>query len=1174
MNERKRLLSLVLAAVLVIGMMPTTVFAEETTPSTVTTVPTTVATEPVTVAEVPTTAATEPSTVATDPTTTATEPTTTETTVPETTVPETTVPETTVPETTVPETTVPETTVPETTVPETTVPETTVTTEPTEETTEATEETEPELTFAENLLAVETLSDLLIEICKEENMDALLALTAEEIASLRAKVNALYDALEEPTAQDDTDKTDILDTLAILPNAPVENGADAATIEEIAELMDEFVNIMNTIPDVEEISAFVAAVKDYGEIHALFGRDMFLPDVEVAEFEMAYRAFAEAMGYDPSAIEIIYPGSPLEDDLQNSVSQAKNLIDYAQMLFEALEKPQILPFSLLESEPPTSVADIQENYSEAEKKLNAILEANPDLAVSKVATYAINLGTNDLGTTITTVDTVKENIQMSLFNYGPLINTQVSGYSLFPFTHSEGSYGWAVDSTGNNPAASAGGWPMLRTTLDSTYKFPYITQDKGGVIKAGSLGHLFDPNYSGAGRISTATYQANILGDQNPYQYRSVYFPVVNDGSGTGLFQKEGDYFVYDSGKNAAWYNPNTQKFEVYNYVVRPAYTTFSTADTNGNFLPFNQGHTAGKEDYQAGTYSKKYSYIDASGKTVETTSTVAITDRVTTKPSNALTAYRLDGSSRSTEVDLWFGLQMEFDFNQPRDGKKSGAPMVFEFLGDDDVFVYIDDVLILDIGGTHGAQTGKINFATGVVTNPSSYGQYGTSGKSVSTLYALMKAAKGNDLDESQFIDSDGDGVKDTFKNFTQHNLKFYYLERGGNISYCRLKFNMDPLPTGNVTLQKQVDGINESIADDQTYKFTITATDANGKAVTGMTYQITSGDTTGSVMTVSSGGEINLKANEIATFTNLTAGTTVKFTEVGNDKTNALIWTLNGQIQNNSSATATVSEDSTQAARFVCTNTRKTTSLTVEKKMDGDEYSTSDQYEMNVTIGGKPYTGAATKTGADGATTTKVQFVNGKINLLANEKIVITGIPTGLTYAVSETTPANTVVYSYDAPMYKVNNAEMASVSGTINEETHVVVTNTLHLLLGNLTITKNGISDLDDHEYDGINNQEQQSTIYTVKGTSHSGVDVDMEVVIVDNGSVTIKDIPVGNYTVTEKVNWSWRYDATEATKTVTVTGGNTATADFQNNRNRIYWLSGDNYALNLFDGDLAN
>ena len=51
-------------------------------------------------------------------------------------------------------------------------------------------------------------------------------------------------------------------------------------------------------------------------------------------------------------------------------------------------------------------------------------------------------------------------------------------------------------------------------------------------------------------------------------------------------------------------------------------------------------------------------------------------------------------------------------NFYMPKDGLLEGEQMQFSFSGDDDVYVFIDDVLVLDIGGTHGAVDGKINFA------------------------------------------------------------------------------------------------------------------------------------------------------------------------------------------------------------------------------------------------------------------------------------------------------------------------------------------------------------------------------------------------------------------------------------------------------------------------------
>lgn len=922
---------------------------------------------------------------------------------------------------------------------------------------------------------------------------------------------------------------------------------EEALVKEIQETMTAFVDTVGELPEADAVTAFDEAEQHYADIYAMADRDSIISPDETEKYSVAYRAFAEVMGYDEDK-EVSYPGTDLIDDLRNGVTSALELLDEAEEKYATLNGTStVATFAAEDTTGTGSVVDMNETYATAKAKLDAILEAKPDLLEYEVEAVA---------STDHKVASVAENIQMNLFNYGPAINTQQSGQGFMRFTHSEGTYGWAVDSAGDAPAEGSGGWPTLYKTLNNSRLFPTI--EKGNdVLKTGTLQYLFDSTYK-TGRVEYETYKNNISsrgsGNSTVYNYHSIYFPVKNDdGSGTGLFQKEGDYFVYDSAKNAAWYNPSTQKFEIYDYVLRPAYTEYGDSVRSGNFLPFNQGHTQGREDYQTETKEKTWTF---DGK--EYKSTVAKTDNVPTKPANAsVTAYRLWGNSSNTEVDLWFGVDFEFDFYQPVGGKKNNEPMVFEFLGDDDVFVYIDDVLILDIGGTHAAQTGTINFATGRVTNPSGFGQYGTSGNENSTIYALMKGALGSSLDESQFVDTNGDGTPDTFKDYTMHNLKFYYLERGGNISYCKLKFNMDPLPTGSVTLQKQVNGINNALADDQTYTFKVTAKDANNATVNGMTYQITeNGQNGGNVNTVNSGGIISLKANQMATFTDLKAGTTITFTETASDTTSGTKWTVNGVEKSEGSVTTTIGE-SKASVRFVCTNTRKTSTLTIEKKVDGDVWEQNDQFEICVKIGDKLYTGTAT-----GANNRTVQFKDGKAMISKDEKITISQIPSGMSYEVTESQHNGGKGYQYEAPKYTAN-------TGTIqhNETTAVTITNTLKLLYGELVIQKTGIDSRDHYGVGYGPDGETQSTVYTIKGTSDSGVAIDMQVVITGNGSMTIKDIPVGKYTVTENMDWAWRYENSQNVHSnVEIKGGATTTESFNNTRTKHYWLSGDAYCKN--------
>ena len=126
--------------------------------------------------------------------------------------------------------------------------------------------------------------------------------------------------------------------------------------------------------------------------------------------------------------------------------------------------------------------------------------------------------------------------------------------------------------------------------------------------------------------------------------------------------------------------------------------------------------------------------------------------------------------------------------------------------------------------------------------------------------------------------------------------------------------------------------------------------------------------------------------------------------------------------------------------------------------------------------------------------------------------------------------------------------------------------IITFYYELALADLTISKtfpDGTNtDIDEH----------QSFIFHVKGLDEQNKNIEMDVVVklgVNNNSVTIKGLKVGNYQVTEDSGWSWRYEVKSGEanpRTVAVKGGVSNTVTFTNTREMDKWLNGCSWAEN--------
>lgn len=342
-----------------------------------------------------------------------------------------------------------------------------------------------------------------------------------------------------------------------------------------------------------------------------------------------------------------------------------------------------------------------------------------------VAAYALNA--NPLTTTLSPASTLinlfdyKANNGTSWAENGSNQNAGINNGHYLKFINSGGTRGTANWWTGNNGQNAGVMQGIVKNNLGDD-GYPLLSGNQtivGGNTE--SLAYLFDSSTNA-----------------NKKAYSNVQNLLQLDNEG---------YYYYDSTKNYAEFDEDTNSFTVYD-----DWAIQFNSGNDGEFFPFNPANTV---------------------------------DKTT--------------SANATSLNHYFGLSLTTRFIHKYNGytdASHGKATTFEFSGDDDVWIFVDNVLVADLGGIHDAQRVTIDFAEGTVKISTVYGKTGEQTTNFSDIF------QGTNVELETY-----DG-KTTLKNDTTHTLKFFYLERGGSASNLRLKYNLTEIPATSIYKVDQYGG------------------------------------------------------------------------------------------------------------------------------------------------------------------------------------------------------------------------------------------------------------------------------------------------------------------------------------------------------------------------------
>lgn len=277
--------------------------------------------------------------------------------------------------------------------------------------------------------------------------------------------------------------------------------------------------------------------------------------------------------------------------------------------------------------------------------------------------------------------------------------------------------------------------------------------------------------------------------DDNHAYYASVQGLAGNTLSSTSKNENGCGYLLTADGSG---------NMPLFDYDKLKSDTDVASNVYEGLNFPFNESTFNGITTYSYDSFTDKNRVIDGDDFKVDTYSNATVGN------DKGVGFFPFDKTTATKNANKYgYGTEFDIDFYMSETGKLTAADgtqkdITFNFSGDDDVWVYVDGVLVLDLGGAHKVSSGSINF---------------------SDMKVIYKAA----VDTSDNISARGKGTADTFatnanyvktfdlakifkangaefnnKNSSKkHTLQMFYMERGSFDSNCSISFNL-PQNTG----------------------------------------------------------------------------------------------------------------------------------------------------------------------------------------------------------------------------------------------------------------------------------------------------------------------------------------------------------------------------------------